>query len=77
MVVKGYARIEYDGQSLCPRKNVEGTLEAYARARAAARATPRMVILGAGVRERLTPDVLREPLRVGSGRRRHPRPHRP
>ena len=60
MVVKGYARIEYDGQSLCPRKNVEGTLEAFARARAAARATPRMVILGAGVRERLTPDVLRD-----------------
>lgn len=59
MVVKGYARIEYDGQSLCPRKNVEGTLEAFARARGAARATPRMVILGAGVRDRLTPDVLR------------------
>ena len=32
MVVKGYARIEYAGQALCPRKNVEGTLEAYARA---------------------------------------------
>jgi len=59
MVVKGYARIEYDGQSLCPRKNVEGTLEAFARARGAERATPRMVILGAGVRDRLTPDVLR------------------
>jgi glycosyltransferase involved in cell wall biosynthesis len=59
MVVKGYARIEYEGQSLCPRKNVEGALEAFARARAAAPDMPPMVILGAGVRERLTPDVLR------------------
>ena len=33
MVVKGYARIEYEGAALCPRKNVEGTLDAYARAR--------------------------------------------
>jgi len=60
MVVKGYARIEYAGAALCPRKNVEGTLEAFASARAAAAATPRMVILGAGVRERLTPAVLRD-----------------
>lgn len=59
MVVKGYARIEYEGQALCPRKNVEGTLEAFAQARAATPATPRLVILGAGVRERLTPDTLR------------------
>jgi glycosyltransferase involved in cell wall biosynthesis len=59
MVVKGYARIEYDGAPLCPRKNVEGTLEAYARARAAEPGTPPMVILGAGVSERLTPEVLR------------------
>ena len=59
MVVKGYARIEYAGQALCPRKNVEGTLEAYARARAAQPDMPPMVILGAGVRERLTPEVLR------------------
>jgi hypothetical protein len=34
MVVKGYARIEGAGQPLCPRKNVEGTLLALARARA-------------------------------------------
>jgi len=60
MVVKGYARIEYAGAALCPRKNVEGTLEAFARARAAEQAMPRMVILGAGIRERLTPAVLRE-----------------
>jgi glycosyltransferase involved in cell wall biosynthesis len=59
MVVKGYARIEYEGQALCPRKNVEGTLEAYARARAADPDVPPMVILGAGVRQRLTPQVLR------------------
>jgi glycosyltransferase involved in cell wall biosynthesis len=59
MVVKGYARIEYEGQALCPRKNVEGTLEAYARARAADPGVPPMVILGAGVRRRLTPELLR------------------
>jgi glycosyltransferase involved in cell wall biosynthesis len=63
-VVKGYARIQYDGQALCPRKNVEGTLEAYARARAADPDTPPMVILGAGVRERLTPGVLRDRFRL-------------
>ncbi|MFL5495807.1 MAG: glycosyltransferase family 4 protein [Gemmatimonadales bacterium] len=60
MVVKGYARIEYAGQALCPRKNVEGTLEAYARARAAEPGCPPMVILGAGVKDRLTPAVLKE-----------------
>ena len=60
MVVKGYARIEGVGQPLCPRKNVEGTLEAFARAREADSRTPRMVILGAGVKGRLGPEVLRE-----------------
>ena len=60
MVVKGYARIEGAGQPLCPRKNVEGTLLAYARAREAEPRTPPMVILGAGVRDRLGPEVLRE-----------------
>jgi glycosyltransferase involved in cell wall biosynthesis len=60
MVVKGYARIEYAGAALCPRKNVEGTLAAFARARAADPMSPPMVILGAGVRERLTPSVLRD-----------------
>ena len=58
MVVKGYARVEYEGAALCPRKNVEGALEAFARARAAEPRTPPLVILGAGVRERLTPEVL-------------------
>ena len=60
MVVKGYARIEGAGQPLCPRKNVEGTLLAYARAREADPRTPPMVILGAGVKGRLGPTVLRE-----------------
>jgi glycosyltransferase involved in cell wall biosynthesis len=60
MVVKGYARIEGAGQALCPRKNVEGTLLAYARAREADSRTPAMVILGAGVKDRLGPEVLRE-----------------
>ncbi|HEY8259047.1 MAG TPA: glycosyltransferase family 1 protein, partial [Gemmatimonadales bacterium] len=60
MVVKGYARIEYAGQALCPRKNVEGTLAAFAQAQALEPRCPRMVILGAGVKDRLTPDVLRE-----------------
>jgi glycosyltransferase involved in cell wall biosynthesis len=59
-VVKGYARIEGAGQPLCPRKNVEGTLLALARARKEEPRTPPMVILGAGVRGRLGPDVLRE-----------------
>ncbi len=58
MVVKGYARLGYAGQALCPRKNVEGTLEAYARVRAAEPSCPPMVILGAGVKDRLTGDVL-------------------
>jgi glycosyltransferase involved in cell wall biosynthesis len=60
MVVKGYARIEYAGAALCPRKNVEGSLAAFARARAQEPACPALVILGAGVRDRLTPDVLRD-----------------
>lgn len=60
MVVKGYARIEYAGKALCPRKNVEGTLTAYAQVRASAPDCPPLVILGAGVANRLTPSVLRE-----------------
>jgi glycosyltransferase involved in cell wall biosynthesis len=58
MVVKGYARIEYAGQALCPRKNVEGALEAYATVRASVPDCPPLVILGAGVANRLAPDVL-------------------
>jgi glycosyltransferase involved in cell wall biosynthesis len=60
MVVKGYARIEYAGKALCPRKNVEGTLTAYAQAREAVPDCPPLVILGAGVANRLTPNVLRQ-----------------
>jgi glycosyltransferase involved in cell wall biosynthesis len=60
MVVKGYARIEYAGAALCPRKNVEGTLSALARLNAAEPRCPPLVILGAGVRDRLTPEILRE-----------------
>jgi len=60
MVVKGYARVENTEEALCPRKNVEGTLAAFARARAEEPNCPPMVILGAGVAERLPPSVLRE-----------------
>lgn len=67
MVVKGYARMEYGGDALCPRKNVEGTLAAFAKVRAAEPASPPMVILGAGVKDRLTPEVLRERFNLGRG----------
>lgn len=59
MVVKGYARIEYAGRALCPPKNVEGALRAYANVRASTPVCPPLVILGAGVTNRLTPAVLR------------------
>jgi glycosyltransferase involved in cell wall biosynthesis len=58
MVVKGYARIEYDGQELCARKNVEGTLTAFANVWKSVPDCPPIVILGAGVANRLTADVL-------------------
>ena len=77
MVVKGYARIEYAGQALCPRKNVEGTLAAYARVRRAEPNAPPMVILGAGVKGRLTPAVLQERFGLEHESRRLRRPHRP
>jgi glycosyltransferase involved in cell wall biosynthesis len=67
MVVKGYARIEYAGQALCPRKNVEGTLEAYAQARTSEPDCPPMVILGAGVKGRLTPELLKSRYRLEAG----------
>jgi glycosyltransferase involved in cell wall biosynthesis len=60
MVVKGYARVENTEQALCPRKNVEGTLAAFARARSQEPDCPPMVILGAGVADRLSPRALRE-----------------
>ncbi|MGH9896914.1 MAG: glycosyltransferase, partial [bacterium] len=59
MVVKGYARIEYNGQELCARKNVEGTLSAYGKVHASVPDCPPLVILGAGVANRLKPDMLR------------------
>jgi glycosyltransferase involved in cell wall biosynthesis len=58
MVVKGYARIEYAGQELCSRKNVEGTLSAYGKVYQSIPDCPPLVILGAGVANRLTPDAL-------------------
>ena len=58
MVVKGYARIEYAGQELCARKNVEGTLSAYGKVHGSVPGCPPLVILGAGVASRLTPEVL-------------------
>jgi glycosyltransferase involved in cell wall biosynthesis len=67
MVVKGYARLGYAGRGLCARKNVEGTLSAYAQVRAAEPSCPPMVILGAGVKHRLTPEVLRERFGLGRG----------
>lgn len=67
MVVKGYARMGEPGRALCPRKNVEGTLRAFAGARAAEPDCPPMVILGAGVRDRLTPAVLRERFGLEAG----------
>jgi glycosyltransferase involved in cell wall biosynthesis len=60
MVVKGYARIENSSKELCPRKNVEGALKAFAQVSATAPDCPPLVILGAGVANRLTPKVLRQ-----------------
>jgi glycosyltransferase involved in cell wall biosynthesis len=59
MVVKGYARIEYAGQELCARKNVEGTLSAYGKVHASVPGCPPLVVLGAGVANRVTPEVIR------------------
>ncbi len=64
MVVKGH---QIQGQvgrkELTPRKNVEIALDAYgrmrARAAAAGRVAPPLVILGIGIAERLTPEVVR------------------
>ena len=58
MVVKGYVRMDNADEALCPRKNVEGTLAAFARARAKEPNCPPMVILGAGVKERLSAEAL-------------------
>lgn len=57
MVAKGYARIGKSGQPLYPSKNILGTLEGYARARRSAPCPP-VVIVGAGIRERLEGEPL-------------------
>ncbi|HET7426963.1 MAG TPA: glycosyltransferase family 1 protein [Gemmatimonadales bacterium] len=70
MVVKGHQIQEQAGQkALTPRKNVELALEAYGRMceRAEGREAPPLVILGIGIAERLTPDLVRryaDPSRV-------------
>jgi glycosyltransferase involved in cell wall biosynthesis len=58
MVVKGYARLDDGSRKLVPRKNVERVLAAHGRMCAAVPDAPPLVILGAGVADRLTPDIV-------------------
>ena len=64
MVVKGHqVMAQASGKALTPRKNVVAALEAYGRMRRRALDTgagpvPPLVILGIGIAERLTPDIL-------------------
>lgn len=63
MVVKGHQVLgQASGKALTPRKNVEVVLEAYGRMHrsitAAGAAPPPLVILGLGIAERLTPEVI-------------------
>jgi glycosyltransferase involved in cell wall biosynthesis len=66
MVVKGHQVLgQASGKTLNPRKNVPATLEAYGRMRrqaiqSGADAVPSLVILGLGIAERLTPEVIAE-----------------
>lgn len=65
MVVKGHQILgQAFGKSLTPRKNVAMALEAYGRMRARAAgngaAVPPLVILGLGIAERLSPEVVAE-----------------
>ena len=65
MVVKGHQIMgQASGRALTPRKNVALALEAYGRMRARALAAghtpPPLVILGLGIAERLTPEVIAE-----------------
>jgi len=66
MVVKGHQVLgQASGKELTPRKNVAVALQAYGRmrehaARSATRAVPPLVILGLGIAERLTPDMISE-----------------
>ena len=63
MVVKGHQVVgQASGRTLTPRKNVALAIEAYGRMRARALADgltpPPLVILGLGIAERLTPEVI-------------------
>jgi glycosyltransferase involved in cell wall biosynthesis len=65
MVVKGHQIAEQQrGKALTPRKNVATALAAYGqfrdRAAAEGRPVPPLVILGIGIAERLTPEVVRQ-----------------
>jgi glycosyltransferase involved in cell wall biosynthesis len=65
MVVKGHQVMgQASGRALTPRKNVALAVQAYGQARARAAAAghplPPLVILGIGIAERLTPEVLAE-----------------
>jgi glycosyltransferase involved in cell wall biosynthesis len=65
MVVKGHQIMgQASGRALTPRKNVALALEAYgrmrARALAAGQTPPPLVILGLGIAERLTSEVIAE-----------------
>lgn len=65
MVVKGHQILgQAAGKTLTPRKNVAVALEAYGRMRrsiaGAGAAPPPLVILGIGIAERLTPEVVAE-----------------
>ena len=63
MVVKGHQVMgQASGRALTPRKNVALAVQAYGRARtgalAAGHTLPPLVILGIGIAERLTPEVI-------------------
>lgn len=65
MVVKGHQVLrQASGKDLTPRKNVVVTLEAYGRMRRraveAGAVVPPLVILGLGIAERLTPELIAE-----------------
>ena len=58
MVVKGYTRLSETHKALSPRKGVEKVLAAYEIARKKNERLPPLVILGAGVTDRVTPDYV-------------------
>ncbi len=59
VVARGGARLQYTGETICPRKNVEGVLAAFGRVRESVPDCPPLIVLGAGITERLQPAVLR------------------